>query len=96
MRRELLLGALPVLALFGSGCDDTLLDPMMDDQKYKPYEANEFFADDRSMRTPPEGTVPRERVMGDAPLTTGRSDWAEGSPYVDYVPVPVTRKMILQ
>ena len=32
--------------------------------KYEYYEASEFWADGRSMRVPPEGTVPREQPVG--------------------------------
>lgn len=44
------------------------LNPNMDTQpKHKPYRADDFFADGRSMRTPPEGTVPRT-VTGNTAL----------------------------
>ena len=56
--------------------------PNMDTQeKHKPYRASDFFADGRSMRTPPAGTVPRtvsgtesrdaEYVGADTHLYTG-------------------------
>jgi len=54
--------------LFGAltlgGCVvESDIDPMMRQEKMKAYWANDFFSDGRSMRLPPEGTVPRERPL---------------------------------
>ena len=39
------------------------LNPNMDNQdKYKPYRASNFFKDGRSMRTPPQGTLPQNKL----------------------------------
>lgn len=39
------------------------LNPNMDNQdKYKPYRASNFFKDGRSMRKPPQGTLPRNKL----------------------------------
>jgi mono/diheme cytochrome c family protein len=36
---------------------------MYEQKKKKPYTLSEVFADGRTMRTPPEGAVPRERML---------------------------------
>lgn len=101
MRRlgDRLLLAAVLAAPLASACDDTLLDPMMNDQKYKPYEANEFYPDLRAMRTPPEGTVPRERKLGDVGFNTGRveaRDVPPFAPFVTTIPIKVTRDTLEQ
>jgi mono/diheme cytochrome c family protein len=54
----LLVGA---LSLFG--CNESDIDPMMRQEKFKPYFANDDYADGRAMRVPPVNTVPRERPL---------------------------------
>jgi hypothetical protein len=71
LRLVALLGVLPVLASLG--CDENILDPMADRQpRAHAYKESVFFADGLSMRAPPEGTVPRERITMNPILTTGR------------------------
>ncbi|GAB4376319.1 MAG: cytochrome c [Acidobacteriota bacterium] len=66
----------------------------MDDQsKYKPQEPSDLFADGRAMRPRIDGTVPREELVGDPELTTGRR--ADGS-FVDAFPVAVDRELLLR
>jgi len=102
MMRRLLAFGLFGLAASSLGCDDTILDPMMNDQKYKPYEANEFFADMRAMRTPPAGAVPRERTIGSVQLMTGREAMVEPvpgvplPPFVKSFPLPVTPELVAE
>lgn len=68
-----LVGAVLFVGLGLSGCrgwtsdqPPVHLNPNMDtQQKHKAYRADDFFADGRSMRTPPEGTVART-LSGDA------------------------------
>jgi mono/diheme cytochrome c family protein len=65
MRATILcLGALTLLA----GCHESDIDPMMRQEKMKPYWENDFYKDQRAMRLPPEGTIPRERPL--AAMTT--------------------------
>jgi mono/diheme cytochrome c family protein len=45
------------------GCTESDIDPMMRQEKFKPYWRNDNYSDGRSMRIPPEGTVPRERPL---------------------------------
>ena len=58
--------ALAIVGLL-AGCHPRDIDPLEQQPKYKPYAANDFFADGRAMRTPPEGTVPRERELDLSP-----------------------------
>lgn len=67
-----------------------ILQRMEVQEKYLPYAANDLFADGRSMRTPPEGTVPRERLVGHPEITTGE---VNGTPVAE-VPVPVTAELL--
>ena len=55
----LLVGALTLLG----GCTESDIDPMMRQEKFKPYWENNYFSDGRAMRIPPTGTVPRERKL---------------------------------
>jgi mono/diheme cytochrome c family protein len=86
----------------GAACDENILDPMADRQpRANRYKESDFYDDGLTMRAPPEGTVPRERVTENAPLTTGRLPdgpiQSNGEPLPRYVtasPVPVTRALL--
>lgn len=83
------LGAAAVL----SGCDDELLpridlERMIDQAREKPYRESLFFADGRSMRSPPEDSVPRSRQETD--LGVGEAAGA----YLTRPPLPVTRSLL--
>jgi hypothetical protein len=95
----LLLAVMPAL----SACiDENILDPMADSQpRAGRYKESNFYDDGLTMRAPPAGTVPRERITQNAPLTTGRlADGPiqpNGEPlprYVTTIPIPVTRKLL--
>ena len=60
--RRWLLGSLLL-----AGCHPQSIDPLEVQPKLKPYRESDFFADGRSMRTPPLGTVPRERELQPKP-----------------------------
>ena len=87
---------LAAVALAASGCtcgntsSSQVFQRMEVQEHYLPYAANDLFADGRSMRTPPEGTVPRERVVGRPALTTGQLN---GVPVAE-VPVPITAELL--
>jgi len=92
-----------LFALAGSACiDENILDQMADSQpKANRYRESAFFADGLTMLAPPKGTVPRERITLNAPLTTGREPdgpiQTNGEPlpvYVKTIPLPVTRKLL--
>jgi hypothetical protein len=94
--------ATALLALGAGACDENILDAMADRQpKANRYRESKFYADGLVMKAPPAGTVPRERITLNAPLTTGREVdgpiQTNGEPmpmYVTSVPLPVTRKLL--
>lgn len=63
---------------------------MLEQPRYDAYERSRFFADEKVMQRPPEGTVPRERSVG-RPLTT-RGE--EGGRPAGQLPVPVTAGLL--
>lgn len=82
-------------ACLSLGCD--LLPPldlerMIEQDKYRVWEAAPFFADGRAMRTPPEGTAAQGRSTGDAAVDRGIVDGA----YVTEVPLPLTRPLLVE
>jgi len=93
---------LALLALAAAGCDENILDPMADRQpKALRYKESDFYADGLWMRAPPEGTVPRERITLNRPLTSGREPDGPIQPntealphYVSTVPIPMSRKLL--
>lgn len=91
MRRTLLLfGGLALCSCENLGIPPIDLERMINQEKYESYEATPYFPDRRVMRTPPEGTVPRERIVGEPLLTRG---WAEGE-YLKELPMPLTRELL--
>ena len=86
--------ALLVLVLAAAGCEGVFPEidwqQMIDQFKFQPFEACRYFADGRAMQTPPDGTVPHDRVVGRPALTTGVVDGR----YVDAIPVPLTRELL--
>ncbi len=87
MRRRAVPAALALVSLL-AGC--TVFDPMQQQQKEKPYRRNPFYADGLAMRTPPEGTLPREVPVA-LPLVTGGGPAGK---LLDRIPVPVTRQLV--
>ncbi len=63
----MLVGALLMAA---GACHTGDIDPMEQQPKLQEYEATRHFEDERAMRTPVEGTVPRERDLSPAPKVT--------------------------
>jgi hypothetical protein len=94
--------ALLGLAVVVSACDENILDPMADRQpRAGRYKESAFYDDGLTMRAPPEGTVPRERITQNAPLTTGRLPdgpvQPNGEPlprYVSSIPLPLSRQLL--
>jgi mono/diheme cytochrome c family protein len=86
MRLRLLLF---VLAGACAACTDGF-ERMTTQEKFLPYTENPMFPDDRAMRTPPAGTVPREREVGDPVRTTGLS----GGKPVTSIPIGVDRALL--
>lgn len=60
--------------------------------RYKPLEADEFFTDNRSARSPISGTLPLDTLAADSAVATGR----ENGQFVATVPVTVTDELLLR
>lgn len=58
--------------------------------RYTAFQANPFFADERAMRPPPEGTVP----WGGSPGPPAIEEGVVGGEPVDRVPIPLTRPLL--
>jgi mono/diheme cytochrome c family protein len=101
-RRALPLLAAALAASASACIDENILDPMADSQpRARRYAQSAFYDDGLSMQPPPEGTVPRERIVQNAPLTTGRLPdgpiQPNGEPlprYVTTIPLPVTKELL--
>jgi hypothetical protein len=78
------------LALAGCNVPSELLQRMEAQAKYEYYETSEFWADGKAMRTPPEGTVPRERPVGSPGISTGRTNGA----LVSGIPIELNRQVL--
>jgi mono/diheme cytochrome c family protein len=81
----------PVFAIFlgAAACQGVLPEPdferMLTQRNYRPYEQAPYFADNRAMRPPPEGTIDRQRIVGRPELTEG----IVAGHYVTVSPIPV-------
>jgi len=90
MSRTLLAAVLA--AAFLAGCRGQTSDEppvllernMYDQERYNPESYSQFFADHRTMRTPVEGTVARDRYEDDPEIATGLL--ADKSGYVLAIP----------
>jgi mono/diheme cytochrome c family protein len=80
-------GLAALLALGAAGCRTD----MFDQPKYSPLRPSAFFADGRSARPLPEGTVARGRLGEDTVFETGKGP---GGQFVAEFPMPVTREML--
>jgi hypothetical protein len=79
-----------VLTLF---CLISCRQDMHDQPRYRPLEASSFFADGRSARPVPAGTVARNAVLQPGPGDTG----ADGAGrFVDHLPMELTRELVLR
>lgn len=65
---------------------------MKQQPKALPYRENAFFEDERVMRPPPPGTVPRDRRGKDRFFLTGR-DTPDGG-FVESIPLPLTHEVV--
>ena len=91
-----------LLATTAAACDENILDQMADRQpRAMRYKESAFYSDGLSMRAPPEGTVPRERITLNRALTAGREADGPIQPntealphYVNTPPIPVSRKLL--
>lgn len=96
MRRVLFAAA--VLMLAGCSCGEPgssshIFQRMEVQPRYTYYQANPLFADGRAMRTPPEGTVPREAFgVGRPEIETGE----QNGQLLAQVPIPVTPALMAE
>ncbi|NVJ24527.1 cytochrome c [Myxococcus sp. AM011] len=94
-----LIPAAGLVALSGCDVPSEFLQRMEHQAKYEYYEASDFWADGRAMRTPPAGTVPRERFASLPELKdptarqTALSGRANGQP-VATIPVTVDQTLL--
>jgi mono/diheme cytochrome c family protein len=88
MRRAAVILACSALA--AACADTTIVDPMERQPKGRGFAVNPFFEDGRAMRTPPAGTIPRERIVQNPALTQGRA----GDTDVTGFPLPLTRALL--
>jgi mono/diheme cytochrome c family protein len=87
----MLLLVVPVVALAGCGNPwDQMFQRMIDQPKFKPYDENTHFADGRSMRQPPEGTISREQHQTALDLEKARA--TASGPTVG--PFPLTKSLL--
>jgi len=99
LSRRLTQVALLLTALILTSCRGQLSDrppvhpnPNMDHQeRFNAQQENPFFADNRSMRAPVEGTVARGQLKEDVALHTGTD--AEGN-FISENPYPMTREFL--
>ena len=63
---------------------------MQDQPKYTPLRPSAFFADGRSARPLPQGTVARGQLRADKVFYTGKN----GDQFVDQLPFPLTRDVL--
>jgi mono/diheme cytochrome c family protein len=82
------LSALPACNNSGTEMD---FERMVNQAKYKYYREADFFPDHRSMRTPPEGTMPTDGVLAAPRVVSGAE--ADGA-FVAKIPVRVDRKAL--
>lgn len=86
--------ALLALAPLVSACDEDLLNPMASRQpRVNSYGESDFYSDGLAMRDPPEGAVPRERVLSNVGLATGKMP-GPGDNYLTTFPLPVDRALL--
>jgi len=93
--------ALLAIAMLTAACiDEDLLNPMAARQpRVGNYTASEFYSDGLAMREPPAGTVPRERLVGNATIATGKvvgpaGTQPAGTHYVAAIPLEVDRPLL--
>lgn len=97
MRRAFLLSFGALLGCQDLGLPSPDLERMIDQAKYEPMEASEFFEDGMVMRTPPAGTIPwgqnPQEPAPRAPVLLARGQEADGS-WTETIPVPLSAPML--
>jgi len=83
-----LLAAIPACNSSGTEMD---FERMVNQAKYKYYRECEFFPDHRSLRTPPDGTIPSDRLLSTPRVMSGAE--VDGA-FLTNIPVRVDRNML--
>ena len=65
---------------------------MQDQPKYKPLAESHFFADGRSARPVPRGTIAMDELTSDDSTHTGSS----GNKFLTQIPMPVNRTLLVR
>jgi mono/diheme cytochrome c family protein len=92
MRPRALLLLLPLAA---TACDEDLLNPMAARQpRVESYGMSDFYDDQLAMREPPAGTVPRERVVMNPGLTSGKITGPTGDVFLAHIPIKVDKALL--
>jgi mono/diheme cytochrome c family protein len=73
LKSKLLWTAILCLVAIGAGCRYD----MQDQPRYKAFKQSDFFADKRSSRDLPAGTIPRGQLRSNKALYTGKKDNAD-------------------
>lgn len=84
----------PSLALLGAGCGPDTFQRMAIQPRDPSYGQEPFFEDQRAMRAPPRGTVPREWPIGSVEFATGQVAEDPDAGYVQRIPVALTRATV--
>jgi mono/diheme cytochrome c family protein len=95
--RGSLSGLLLLTAVSSAGClDEDLLNPMAARQpRVNNYSESAFYDDGLGMRQPPEGTVPRERVVLNPGLASGKLPGPNNTDvYLTTFPLKVDRPLL--
>ena len=83
-----------IAALASTGCEGFFpsldLERMIDQRNVRPYMPSAYFSDGRGMRPPPDGTISRDRVVGEPALTDGIVDGVD----VARIPIAVDRPLL--
>lgn len=88
MMKRLFLLFFGALIAFAAGCRRD----MQDQPRYKPLSASRFFADGRSARPIPAGTIARDELNDTDLLHTGLTNGTFSTQF----PVPITKQLLLR
>jgi mono/diheme cytochrome c family protein len=86
--RQIHLIAIGLLILATSGCRRD----MQDQPRYKPLRASRFFADSRSARPIPAGTIARDELNDMDVMHTGLNNGV----FATQFPMPITKQLLLR
>ncbi len=91
LKNKLLWTAIISLIAISAGCRYD----MQDQPRYKAFKESDFFADKRSSRDLPNGTVPRGQLRADKALYTGKKENADPNAVVQTTIDPVSGNTLI-